>query len=135
MELSASAVWNGDLKSGDGQLFTKSGLLDDTDYGLKPGRYPEELIGAAHAGCMAMVLAMILDKKGHTADRVEAKADVTVKGDSGGYEITKSHLTIRAKVPGARENDFKKAAEVAKNGCPVSKALKPEITMDATLED
>lgn len=140
MKRTASAVWTGDLQSGKGRLTTQSGVLDGKTYGFKtrfedePGTNPEELIGAAHAGCYAMALSMILGQKDLTPEIINAKADVTIEQVEGDFTITKSHLTVRAKVPGASEADFNEAAEAAKTGCPVSKVLKAGITMDAKLE-
>lgn len=140
MKRHASAVWTGDLKSGKGRLTTQSGVLDGKNYGFKtrfedePGTNPEELVGAAHAGCYAMALSMILGEKGLTADVINARAEVSIEQVDGDFAITRSHLTVRAKVPGASEDDFNEAAEAAKKGCPVSKVLKAEITMDASLE-
>jgi osmotically inducible protein OsmC len=141
MKRHASAVWSGDLKSGKGRLSTQSGVLDGNNYGFKTrfedeaGTNPEELLGASHAGCYAMALSMILGQKGLTADVINAKAVVTLDEVEGGFAVTKSALTVRAKVPGASEDDFKEAAEAAKTGCPISKALDIEITLDAALED
>lgn len=140
MKRTASAVWTGDLKSGKGRLTTQSGVLDGKTYGFKtrfedePGTNPEELIGAAHAGCYAMALSMILGEKDLTPEVINAQADVTIEEAGGDFTITKSHLTVRAKVPGASEADFKQAAEAAKTGCPVSRVLKADITLDAALE-
>ncbi|TGY87656.1 OsmC family peroxiredoxin [Marinicauda algicola] len=140
MKRTASAVWTGDLKTGKGRLTTGSGVLDGKAYGFRtrfedePGTNPEELIGAAHAGCYAMALSMILGQKDLTAEVINAKADVTIEQVEGDFAITRSHLTVRAKVPGASEDAFRQAAEAARKGCPVSKVLKAEITMDASLE-
>lgn len=135
MELSASAVWKGDVKSGEGRVSTESGMLQDTDYGLSSDRYPEELLGASLAGCYALVLSMILNQKDLEPESIRAEAKVTIEKDNGGYEITKCDVTVRASVPGASKEDFDEAAEAAKQGCPVSKAIKPEITVDAALQD
>jgi len=140
MKRSASAVWSGELKTGKGRVSSESGVLDGNHYGFKTrfedegGTNPEELIGAAHAGCYAMALSMILGEKDLTPDIIDAKADVTLEEKAGDFEITALHLTVRAKVPGASEADFAEAAEAARKGCPVSKLLSAEITMDAALE-
>lgn len=140
MTTSGSAVWQGGLKDGKGAISTKSGALKDYPYGFatrfegKPGTNPEELIGAAHAGCFTMALSNILGEAGFTADRMETRADVTLEKKPDGFAITKVHLTLRAKVPGADQAKFSELANKAKVGCPVSKLLKADITMDATLE-
>lgn len=140
MKRSASAVWTGDLKSGEGRVSTQSGVLSEQTYGFKtrfedgPGTNPEELIGAAHAGCFAMALSKELGDAGLTAERLAAKADVTLDQVESGFAITRIDLTLRAKVPGADQAAFDKAAQAAKAGCPVSKLFNAEITLDATLE-
>jgi osmotically inducible protein OsmC len=140
MKRSAKAVWSGDLRSGNGTITTESGVLSDTPYSFKTrfehgtGTNPEELIGAAHAGCFSMALSVELQKLGHIAERIETKADVTLEQKVGGFTITAVHLTLRAKVPGASQSDFEEAAEATKTGCPVSKLLKADITLDAQLE-
>ncbi|MGR3453648.1 OsmC family protein [Pseudooceanicola sp.] len=139
MKRSGSAVWQGDLKTGKGRISAQSGVLDDAQYGFNtrfedgPGTNPEELIGAAHAGCFSMALSNIMDEDGVTPDEIATKATVTLDQQDGGFAITKVHLDVTAKVPGMSEDDFKAAAEKAKAGCPVSKLLKAEITMDARL--
>ncbi|MDN3516724.1 OsmC family protein [Aquisalimonas lutea] len=140
MKRSASAQWNGDLKSGKGVISTDSGVLDSTQYSFGTrfedgkGTNPEELIGAAHAGCYSMALSMMLGEEGLTADDIRTKADVTLDQVEGGFAITAIHLTVRARVPGADDGAFQRAANNAKAGCPVSKLLNADITMDAQLE-
>jgi osmotically inducible protein OsmC len=140
MKRSASAVWTGDLRSGKGTISTESGVLSETPYSFKTrfeqgtGTNPEELIGAAHAGCFSMALSVELQKAGLIAERIATKADVTLEQKVGGFAITAVHLTLRAKVPGASQSDFEEATQAAKTGCPVSKLLRAEITLDATLE-
>ena len=140
MERSANAIWSGDLRSGKGSISTESGVLSNTPYSFRTrfegdkGTNPEELIGAAHAGCFSMALSAELQKAGLTAERIETKADVTLQQKVGGFSITAVHLTLRAKIPGASQSDFDEAAKAAKEGCPVSKLLKAEITLDAKLE-
>ncbi len=140
MKRSANAVWTGDLRSGKGTISTESGVLSDTQYSFKTrfeqgvGTNPEELIAAAHAGCFSMALSVELQKAGLIADSIATKADVTLEQKVGGFSITAVHLTLRAKVPGASQADFEEAAEAAKAGCPVSKLLRAEITLDAQLE-
>ncbi|MFH5924657.1 OsmC family protein [Roseomonas xinghualingensis] len=140
MKKHGSATWQGGLKDGRGTISTESGALDARPYGFAmrfegvKGTNPEELIGAAHAGCFTMALSNILGQAGLTAERMETKADVTLDKVGEGFEITKVHLTLRARVPGADDAKFQELAAKAKAGCPVSKVLKAEISLDATLE-
>ena len=140
MKTYGSAVWQGGIKDGKGAISTRSGALKDYPYGFssrfegKPGTNPEELIGAAHAGCFTMALALILGEAGLTAERMETRADVTLDKVDDGYAITAVHLTLKAMIPGADQARFEELAAKAKAGCPVSKLLKAEITLDATLE-
>jgi osmotically inducible protein OsmC len=140
MKTQGSAVWQGGIKDGRGAISTKSGALTAYPYGFasrfegKPGTNPEELIGAAHAGCFTMALSLILGEAGLTAEKMETTADVTLDKVADGYAITKVHLTLKAKIPGADRAKFEELAGKAKAGCPVSKLLKAEITLDATLE-
>lgn len=140
MKRSANARWEGDLKEGHGLISTESGVLADTQYSFGTrfengsGTNPEELIGAAHAGCFSMALSKILGDAGYTADHITTKATVSLEQVSGGFAITAIHLEVSAKVPGADEAAFSKAAGDAKAGCPVSKVLNAEITMNARLE-
>ncbi len=99
-----------------------------------PGTNPEELIGAAHAGCFSMALSMILGEKGYTAESIDTQASVTLSQGSNGFDISKIHLEVEASVSGADEAAFKEAAETAKANCPVSKVLNAEITMTAKLK-
>ena len=134
-----TAKWQGGLKDGKGAISTKSGALNECPYGFasrfegKPGTNPEELIGAAHAGCFTMALSLILSEAGLTADEMNTQADVTLEKLADGFAITKVHLTLKAKVPGCDNAKFQELAAKAKAGCPVSKLLKAEITLDATL--
>ena len=136
----ASAVWKGGLKDGIGSISTETGVLREAPYGFKArfeggkGTNPEELIGAAHAGCFSMALSKILGEAGLTAERIETHAEVTLDKVGEGVEITASHLILKARVPGASEGQFNELAEKAKTGCPVSKLLKAKVTMQATLE-
>ncbi|MFO1107049.1 MAG: OsmC family protein [Amaricoccus sp.] len=139
MKRTGSAVWKGDLKSGTGTVSTESGVLEAVPYsfakrfGEEKGTNPEELIGAAHASCFSMALSAVLGEAGLTADEIATSAQVTVVPADGGFAITAVHLTVRAKIPGATAEAFLAAAEGAKAGCPVSKLLKAEITLDAAL--
>jgi osmotically inducible protein OsmC len=136
----AFAEWHGGLKDGKGTLTTDSGVLQSSQYSFSTrfengkGTNPEELIAAAHAGCFAMALSMILGQAGMTAESIRAEAAVTLEKVGESFEVTASHLTVRAKIPGADPSAFDKAAQAAKAGCPISKLLKAEITMEASLE-
>jgi lipoyl-dependent peroxiredoxin len=140
MQKWGKAVWTGNIKEGQGLISSQTGVLKDAPYGYAsrfedgPGSNPEELLGAAHAACFTMALSLMLGNNGLTADRIETKADVTLAKDGEGFSITKVHLTTKAKVPGTDQAKFTEIAKQAKEGCPVSKVLKAEITMDATLE-
>jgi osmotically inducible protein OsmC len=140
MKKTASAIWEGGLKEGKGQISTESGALSNAPYGFNtrfegvPGTNPEELIGAAHAGCFSMALSMILGEAGLTAERIDTTAEVTLDKQPDGFAITAVHLILKAKVPGASAEQFSELANKAKAGCPVSKVLKgAEISLDATL--
>lgn len=142
MKRSASAIWKGDIKSGNGVISTETGVLDDTPYGFKsrfedgPGTNPEELIGAAHAGCFSMALSLMLGEAGLVPDRIETHARVSLDRTDGGFEIKTIHLDVKAKVPGTDADTFASIADKAKQGCPVSRVLiGAKITMDAALED
>lgn len=136
-----SAIWKGDLKSGKGTVTTQSGVLKDQTYGFKtrfedgPGTNPEELIGAAHAGCYSMALSLILGEHDLVADEIRTNADVTLsEAAGGGFEISAIHLTVKARIPGATQDAFEQATQAAKEGCPISKLMTAPITMEATLE-
>jgi osmotically inducible protein OsmC len=134
-----SATWQGGLKDGRGAISTESGALAEYPYGFanrfegQRGTNPEELIGAAHAGCFTMALSLILGEAKLTAERMDTSAKVTLEQVEGGFAITAVHLTLKAKVPGADRDTFEKLAATAKAGCPVSKLFKAEVTLDATL--
>lgn len=135
----ASAHWKGDIKKGKGTISTQSGALKEQPYGFntrfedEPGTNPEELIGAAHAGCFSMAFSLELGNAGYTADSIDTKAKVTLDKDGDGFSITKIHLDMNAKIPGIADSEFQDIAKMAKEGCPVSKALNAEITLDAKL--
>lgn len=134
-----SAVWQGGIKDGKGAISTESGALKGYPYGFAsrfegmPGTNPEELIGAAHAGCFTMAFSLILGQSNLVAEHMETTAKVTLEQVEGGYAITASHLTLTAKIPGADQATFEKLSALAKAGCPVSKLMKADITLDATL--
>jgi len=140
MKRNASAVWNGGLKDGHGRISTESGVLSDTQYSFSTrfedgkGTNPEELIAAAHAGCFSMALSGQLGNAGMTAESINTTATVRLEKTDAGFTITAVHLDVTAKIPGASPEAFETAANNAKAGCPVSRLLKAEITMDAKLE-
>lgn len=140
MKRNASAVWQGGLKDGKGTISTDSGVLANAQYSFSTrfedgaGTNPEELIAAAHAGCFSMALSGQLGAAGLTAESINITASVSLEKTDAGFAITKVHLEVRAKVPGADQAAFDKATSNAKSGCPVSKVLNAEITMNATLE-
>lgn len=140
MKKTASAHWQGGIKDGKGTISTQSGALGNAPYGFntrfegQPGTNPEELLGAAHAGCFSMALSKELGEAGMTAESIDTRAEVTLDKQEGGFAITAVHLTLKARIPGADRAAFEKAVETAKNGCPVSKVLNTEITLEAVLD-
>lgn len=134
-----SAVWSGALKDGRGTISTQSGALKEQPYGFatrfedKPGTNPEELIGAAHAGCFTMALSLALGEAGFTADKMETTAAVALEKGEGGFSIPSIRLTLKAKIPGIDDGRFQEIAAGAKAGCPVSKLLRADITLHAKL--
>jgi len=139
MQRKASAVWKGGLKDGNGTVSTDSGVLKHTAYSFstrfenQPGTNPEELIAAAHAGCFSMALSGQLGNAGMTAESIETTATLTLEKTDAGFTITAIHLDLKARIPGADRAKFEEAANNAKKGCPVSRALNTNITMTATL--
>jgi osmotically inducible protein OsmC len=140
MQKKASAKWQGGIKDGQGTISTQTGVLRDAPYGFKsrfedgPGTNPEELLGAAHAGCFSMALSMQLTQAGMVPEEIATQAAVTLDKVEEGFAITAVHLDVVVKIPGADRAAFDKAAIAAKEGCPVSKVLNAKITMDARLE-
>jgi osmotically inducible protein OsmC len=134
-----SAVWSGGLKDGKGAISTESGALDAHPYGFaarfegQRGTNPEELLGAAHAGCFTMALSLALGEAGLTATKMETSAKVSLDKVEGGFAITAIALTLNADIPGADDATFQEIAAKAKANCPVSKVLNAEITLDASL--
>jgi osmotically inducible protein OsmC len=132
----ATTVWEGSGKQGKGTFSTPSGVLDNAAISFKKrfegekGTNPEELIAAAHAGCFSMALAVQLEQAGYTAERLETSAVVTLEKVGEGFDVTRSDLTLQAKVPGIEQAAFGEIAEKAKSGCPISKLLKAQITLD-----
>lgn len=139
MKQKASAVWQGTLKEGSGTLSTGSGALSAKPYSFKTrfegekGTNPEELIGAAHAGCFSMAFSMILGMAGFTPTKIETTATISLEPKDGGFAITASHLDVIAVIPGIDDAKFQELAGKAKAGCPVSKVLNAEVTMNARL--
>ena len=135
MKRKATAVWNGSGTDGKGHLSTQSTVLNKTQYSFNSrfaegvGTNPEELIAAAHAGCFTMKLSFVLQEAGFTAD--ELSTDCTITFDNG--VITKSELTLKAKVPGISKDKFDASAKDAKENCPISKLLNTDISLDASL--
>lgn len=134
-----SAHWQGGLKDGKGAISTQSGALKAHPYGFntrfedKPGTNPEELLGAAHAGCFTMALSLILGEAGLTAEAMDTSANVTLEKLDSGFTITAVHLELQAKVPGANQAKLEELATKAKLNCPVSKLFNAKITLDAKL--
>jgi osmotically inducible protein OsmC len=139
MQRTASAHWSGGLKDGKGTVSTQSGVLNRTQYSFSTrfengvGTNPEELIAAAHAGCFSMALSAQLGNAGMTAESIDTEATLTLDKTDAGFTITAVHLEVKAKIPGADQAKFDEAAQNAEKGCPVSRVLKANITMDAHL--
>jgi lipoyl-dependent peroxiredoxin len=135
----AKAVWHGTGRAGSGNLTTDSGVLADTSYSFRTrfenekGTNPEELIAAAHAGCFTMALAFGLQAAGFTATELATEAAVTIEQEGQGFRISRSALTLRAKVPNLDQTTFAKFAGDAEKNCPVSKVLNAAVTLDAKL--
>ena len=139
MDRKGSAVWKGGLKDGKGTVSTASGVLKDTQYSFSTrfengvGTNPEELIAAAHAGCFSMALSAQLGNAGMTAEAIETTATVTLEKTDAGFTVTKVHLDTTARIPNGDRQKFEEAANNAKAGCPISRLLKAEISMNARL--
>lgn len=135
----AEAVWEGTLRDGKGTMRSETGAVEgaysaSSRFEDGSGTNPEELIGAAHAGCFSMAFALVLEQAGHRPERIETKADVTIEKVGDGFRITGIQLRTRGRVPGIDAGTFREKAEVAKKGCPVSQALTgTEIGMEAEL--
>lgn len=136
MKRKGSAIWNGSLKEGNGTVSLESGVLKDAQYSFKSrfesgkGTNPEELVGAAHAGCFSMQLSAFLSEEGFEPDKIETTSEITFEDG----EIKKSHLILSASVPGIDKDKFEKIANKAKENCPMSKLLKAEITLEYDLK-
>jgi osmotically inducible protein OsmC len=141
MKRTATAVWQGDLKTGKGRISSQSGVLKETQYSFSTrfedgiGTNPEELIAAAHAGCFSMALSGQLGNAGMTAQEIRTTCTITMEKLDAGFTITESHLDLVAKIPGAEKAKFEAAAANAKAGCPVSRLLNAKITLDTRLEN
>ncbi len=141
MKRTGSAVWNGTLKEGHGTVSTPNGVLKNAPYSFSSrfesgsGTNPEELIAAAHAGCFAMALSLMLQNAGFKAETLDVTATVSLENlpDKGGFTVTSSHLALKGKVPGIAKEKFEEVANQAKAGCPISRLLNARITLDATL--
>jgi osmotically inducible protein OsmC len=139
MQRTATAHWSGGLKDGKGSVSTQSGVLNQTQYSFSTrfengvGTNPEELIAAAHAGCFSMALSAQLGNAGMTAESIDTKATITLDKIDAGFTITSSHLDVEVKIPGADQAKFDEAAQNAEKGCPISRVLNTNITMDAKL--
>ena len=140
MKRKASAVWRGGLKDGKGTISSESGVLKETQYSFSTrfengiGTNPEELIAAAHAGCFSMAFSAELGKAGITPESIHTTAIITMDKTDAGFTVTESHLDVTARIPGVDQGKFMAAANAAKAGCPISRLLKANITMDAKLE-
>ena len=140
MKRTGSAVWLGGIRDGMGTVSTESGVLDGAQYSFATrfedgkGTNPEELLAAAHAGCFSMALSKQLGDAGLTAESINTTAAVRLEKTDAGFSITKVHLDVTARVPGADAAAFETAANNAKAGCPVSRLFNAEITLDAKLE-
>jgi len=135
----AKAIWRGTGRTGKGELSSDSGVLSATPYSFRTrfesetGTNPEELIAAAHAGCFTMALAFQLERAGYSAAELATEAAITLEPEGQGFKISRSALTLRAKVPEVDAETFARVASDAEKNCPVSKLLKAEITLDAKL--
>ena len=140
MKRKASAVWRGGLKDGKGTISSESGVLEETQYSFSTrfengiGTNPEELIAAAHAGCFSMAFSAELGKAGITPESIHTTATITMDKTDAGWTVTESHLDVAARVPGVDPAKFTAAANAAKAGCPISRLLKANVTMNARLE-
>ena len=140
MKRKASAVWRGGLKDGKGTISSESGVLKETPYSFSTrfengiGTNPEELVAAAHAGCFSMAFSAELGKAGITPESIHTTANITMDKTDAGWTVTESHLDVAAKIPGVDPAKFTAAANAAKAGCPISRLLKANVTMNARLE-
>jgi lipoyl-dependent peroxiredoxin len=137
MKRHATANWKGSGKEGKGLLSTQSTVLNNTQYSYNTrfeegvGTNPEELIGAAHAGCFTMKVSFLLGAAGFTPDNIDTRCDISLENGA----VTQSHLTVKAKVPGISNEKFQEVIEDAKTNCIISKLLNCNISHEATLEN
>ena len=135
MKRNATAVWSGDVKTGNGTISTQSTTLNNAQYSYKTrfedgvGTNPEELIAAAHSGCFTMQLSAYITEEGYTVERLETKCDVDFQEGS----VVGSHLTVTGKINGISNDDFQKLVTKAEENCPISRLLDTAITSSATL--
>ena len=140
MERKASAIWQGSLREGKGTMSVESGCLSDAQYSFSTrfesaaGTNPEELIGAAHAGCFSMALSGQLTAAGTPPDRIMTAATVTLEKQDVGFTVTAIHLEVMARVPGATDDAFQTAVNNAISGCPISRLLNTKITVNGRLD-
>lgn len=140
MKRKASAIWQGGLKDGKGSISTESGVLDKTQYSFGTrfesgkGTNPEELIGAAHAGCFSMAFSAELGKAGLTPESIQTTATITMEKTDAGFTVTESHLDVTVKVPGADKAKVEEIANAAKAGCPISRVLNAKISLTTTIQ-
>jgi len=139
MKRTAMAQWKGSLKDGSGTVTATSGIFSNVPYNTTgrfetgAGTSPEELIAAAHASCFAMALSAELGKVGITPEALDVKATVSLDKQAAGWAVTASHLDLTATIPGVDRAKFQQAADAAKAGCPISRLLKADITLEAKL--
>ncbi len=140
MDRTAKAQWKGDLRSGQGIISSASGVLSNAQYSFRDrfengtGTNPEELLAAAHAACFSMALSLTLQKEGLKADSINTTCTITLDKEGDGFAIKKSHLDLTAQIPGATPEAFERAANDAKENCPVSKLFDTDIVLDAKLQ-
>jgi len=140
MDRKAKAQWKGDLKSGTGTISSTTGVLSNTPYSFRdrfengPNTNPEELLAAAHAACFSMALSLMLQNEGLKAESIDTTCTITLDKEGDGFAIKRSHLDLTARIPGANQEAFERAARNAKEGCPVSKLFDTEITLNSKLE-
>lgn len=139
MQRNATAHWEGGIKQGEGSVSTDSGVLQnrpysyDTRFDVGKGTNPEELLGAAHAGCFSMALAKVLDDHGHSAESIDTQAGVVLEPKGSGYGITRIHLECTADVPGLDAAEFEDVASQAKENCIISQLVNADVSLDARL--
>jgi lipoyl-dependent peroxiredoxin len=136
----ANSTWSGDIKTGKGNISTQSGALDKQPFGFntrfegKPGSNPEELVGAAHSACFSMALSLALGEAGFTADKIDTKATVSLDEVDDGFAVTHIALEVKARIKDITNEQFQALCEQTKKGCPISKLLHTEISLDAVLD-